>query len=632
MRILLLFVALFSSFSLVAEENKYAIKDIPVDLVKDANSVIRVNSTTYTVLSNSKTVENVKFAISILNKKANKLGVFNERYSSLNSLYVLYIKVYDKDGKLVRKIKRNKIIDSVSKPGFVFFSDSRRKYYIYRTSNYPFTIEYEYEKRYKSIISYAHWFPISSYDSSLENASFEFRIPSSMDFKYRNNNFETKPSVVNANNILMYTWSLTSFKAINNEYSSPSFIRKFPNVLITPTKFVYDGFAGDMSSWSSYGKWTYSLLKGRDVLPESTKAKIISLVSGINSKREIVKKIYEYVQNTTRYVCVSLGIGGFQPFSARDVVENGYGDCKALSNYTKALLKLVGIEAIYAEIGAGCSQKILYDDFSSSDQTNHIILCVPMQRDSIWLECTSQISPFNYLGSCSSDRYALLIKKDGGELVKTHQYNKKDNLKESVSKIELLENGSLECSVCSKYHSLMFEYIDDYFSKSYAARLESLSLSNYDIQDCSFKMLNDGKYTCGQRDISFTLNNYLSLNKKRVFLPVNLINKNYYSFRKKKNRKSRIVEDECYTIMDTISIKIPDYYVVENLPKERDIKSVYGSYKSSFSIGESLITFTRTMTINKGEYPVEKFNECYSFHKKIRKAEKAKIVLLKSDV
>jgi len=636
MKNILLFLAIFFCTSLFAEELKYDLKDVPLDLIKDANSVIRVYDKTYTVLSDSKAIEHVKYAITILNKKAKNLAVFSAYYDKLSSLSVSYIKIYNKNGKLIKKVKRKYILDFVSKPGFVFLGDSRKKYFHLETDNYPFTMEYEYDKKYTSIISYEHWFPISSYKTALQKASLKFVIPSSMSFKYRNINIDTKPQIVESNDFFDYTWNLSNVVAIKNESFSPSFIERFPNVLITPTKFVYDDYAGDMTSWSSYGKWSYSLLQGRDVLPEATKAEILSLVSGISDKRDIVKKIYEYVQNKTRYVNVSLGIGGFQPFPAKDVDENGYGDCKALSNYTKALLNIVGIESIYAEIGAGSSKKILYTDFSSANQTNHIILCVPMQKDSIWLECTSQTSPFNYLGDFTSDRYALLIKKDGGELVKTHQYLKEDNLKESISNVELLKDGSLKYEVCSKYHSLMFEYIDSYFSKSEKDKLESLreslSISNYKIDKCSFKMLNDGKHTCGERNLSLTLNNYLSLTKKRVFLPVNLITKRYYSFRKKKERKSKIVEDECYTVKDTILIKIPDCYEVENLPKERDIKSVYGSYKSSFTISDSQITYVRTLAINKGEYTADKFKDFYNFHKKIRKAEKSKIVLLNSDI
>jgi hypothetical protein len=50
---------------------------------------------------------------------------------------------------------------------------------------------------------------------------------------------------------------------------------------------------------------------------------------------------------------------------------------------------------------------------------NHVILCVPDQKDSVWLECTSSSNEFNELGTFTENRYALLITDEGGALVPT---------------------------------------------------------------------------------------------------------------------------------------------------------------------------------------------------------------------
>jgi hypothetical protein len=49
------------------------------------------------------------------------------------------------------------------------------------------------------------------------------------------------------------------------------------------------------------------------------------------------KLIYDYVQQKSRYVSIQVGIGGWKPMDASDVDRLGYGDCKGLTNYTKAL-------------------------------------------------------------------------------------------------------------------------------------------------------------------------------------------------------------------------------------------------------------------------------------------------------
>src|SRR5262249_15482735 len=116
-------------------------------------------------------------------------------------------------------------------------------------------------------------------------------------------------------------------------------------ILAAPTKFEYAGYEGDMSTWQSYGKWEASLMVGRDELPESTRQKVMELTKNLKTTEEKTKALYEYVQGKTRYVSISLGIGGLQPFPASVVDQVGYGDCKALSNYTVSLLKIAGIRA-----------------------------------------------------------------------------------------------------------------------------------------------------------------------------------------------------------------------------------------------------------------------------------------------
>ena len=53
-----------------------------------------------------------------------------------------------------------------------------------------------------------------------------------------------------------------------------------------------------------------------------------------------------------RYVSISLGVGRYQPHSASDVLQNGYGDCKDKHTLLSAMLRAEGIQSYPVLIGS----------------------------------------------------------------------------------------------------------------------------------------------------------------------------------------------------------------------------------------------------------------------------------------
>ena len=180
--------------------------------------------------------------------------------------------------------------------------------------------------------------------------------------------------------------------------------------------------------------------------------------------REKIFILYDFLQKNTRYISIQLGIGGWQPFEAAYVAEKKYGDCKALSNYMIALLKEAGITGKYVEIYGGKSPPPFIEDFSFS-QSNHVISCVPLNKDTIWLECTSQTVSPGYMGSFTGNRKALLIDETGGHVVQTPVYRAGDNLRLRIVKAVADEQGNLSAEITNTYsglqqdfpHSLMYD-------------------------------------------------------------------------------------------------------------------------------------------------------------------------------
>ena len=152
------------------------------------------------------------------------------------------------------------------------------------------------------------------------------------------------------------------------------------------------------------------------------------------------------MQKKSRYVNIAVGIGGWKPMLASDVDRLGYGDCKALSNYTRALLEVVDVPSYNTILYGNRYKSDIQSDFVSM-QGNHMILAIPHGNHYTWLECTSQDDPFGYQGTFTDDRNVLIIKPEGGEIVRTKIYEDVGNTQKDKGSYTIDENGHFSASV-----------------------------------------------------------------------------------------------------------------------------------------------------------------------------------------
>src|SRR5688500_6689727 len=83
--------------------------------------------------------------------------------------------------------------------------------------------------------------------------------------------------------------------------------------------------------------------------------------------------------------------------------------------------------------------------------SNHVICAVPLAKDTIWQECTSQDNAAGYMGSFTGNRHAMMITEDGGKVVKTPSYSKTDNSITSNLSATLDAAGKMTVNVVKRY-------------------------------------------------------------------------------------------------------------------------------------------------------------------------------------
>lgn len=631
MREKLSFLFLVVSFCAPAGDVRYPVSEIPEVLKKDVNAVIREDKMVYKILSQSKATVYAYYAVTILNGNGKEYATQQVSYDKLTKVLNFSGSVYDASGNLIRKLKNNEIKDySVYDGGL--YSDNRLKSADLTQSVYPYTVVFEYEKEYKFLYMIDGTVIVPDEKISVQHASYQLIYPRAIPPRYTLLNIDSKPKQgFTSDGFESLTWEFNNVPPITLEPIG-SWRDVVPQIMAAPTKFEFDGYVGSMQTWDEFGRWINTLNKGRNVLPEETKQKVKQLTNGLKTTEEKTKAIYEYMQNKTRYVSIQLGIGGFQPFEASVVDQTGYGDCKALSNYTIALLEVAGVKANYALIMAGRNASQMITDFPSS-QFNHAIAFVPNGADTLWLECTSQTNPFGYSGWHTGDRKALAITENGARIVKTPVYAAEDNLQSRTADVVVEVNGNAKAKVKTTYSGLQYEtgslsfILENQYDDQKKWIQNNTNIPSFDIN--SFSMTNvKNKIPAAIVNTDLTLNRLASVSGKRLFLTPNLMNRSTYIPEKVENRKTNVVRKMAYIDIDTIQYSIPEQIYPEFLPEPMKISSRFGEYENSYKLDQGKLIYIRKVKMNKGEFPPESYAELIDFYRNINKADHVKIVFL----
>jgi len=611
----------------------YALALVDSSLFQNAKAIIRKQQTVFDVHSPGTATLYSTYAITILNASAKNYAKTTISYSG-KSLRSVRGSVYDANGKKVKDLKKNEIEDYSASGNGTFHTDARYKVIDLSLPRYPYTIEVEYIKDYNGLLFYPTYRPQPTPSVSVENSAFIIKMPRSQTFRHQGVNFPSKPEITEINGKTRYHWHVSHINAFDLESYSPYSTKILSTLYVGPTDFVMGGHSGQMNTWEDLSSWYYELNKNRDILPPETIASIKEATKDIAETTDQIKRVYEYMQSKTRYVGVQLGIGGWQTLEAMHVNEYGWGDCKALTNYTKALLSAIGIPSHEALVYAGSNTPDIFTDFPSS-QFNHVILFVPNKSDTVWLECTSQIAPFDYLGDFTDDRHVLIVKEKGGKLVKTPNFTSEDNSQITTAHVELTENNEGKARVTRQYkgqqyennnlHYLLAESDDEISKKLY----NIIDIPSFKIDSFAFNNMKERQPELVM-DLSLSLNNYGNISGKRFILPLNLMNKNESIPKPLETRVFPVVLRYSYTDIDTIYYTMPEGIHVEFMPDETVIKSVFGEYKSSVRVDENnRVTYIRKIRIEKGTYPAESYNELREFYKDIVKADQIKVVFLR---
>lgn len=630
-----IFLFLISQLVLTVVASKaqqFSVTNISVELKEKANVVKRLENVHFDIIDPTHTILKRRYALTIFNEQGAEFSDFRMLYSKLSSLKSFNGTLYDAEGKEIQKIRWKDLKDESAVSGNLMDDFRIKKYELYHL-NFPYTIMYEYEEHNNNTLFLENWQPISGEKFAVQSSKFTISFPKGMKIRYKTFNYNGNPEVLIENNKEMFTWKVNNLKALKNEPYSKHYYELTPTVFTGPEEFEIEGYKGNMSTWKDFGQFVYTLIKDRQTLPERVKQEVKLLTSNSKDELDKVDILYKYLQKNTRYISIQLGIGGWQPFDANYVAKNAYGDCKALVNYMISLLKEAGIKSYYTLIKAGDGNKRLILDMPSQ-QFNHVILCVPLKQDTVWLECTSQTLPTGYLSSFTADRHALLINEEGGKLVSTPKYGIEDNIQFRYVNAKMDNEGNLNAKISTKYAGLQQEDLHDMVSylgnDKIKERLnQALPLSTYNVSKFNYKPTNT-RVPEMKEDLEVEANNYGQVTGKRLIIEPNILSKRQTRLTIEE-RVNPVLLNYSYIDVDSVQIDIPIGYSLETMPKEIKLRNKFGEYNCKTMVEGNGIHYYRLFKQFEGEYPATDYKELIEFYNAVYAADKGQLIFKKND-
>src|ERR1700730_15578966 len=331
-------------------------------------------------------------------------------YNSANErVEIAYVRVIKADGSVVKA--GEDAVQDLSAPverEAPVYTDYRQKHITVPGLRPGEVLEYDIVTVIHTPLAAGQFWTDYNFDQNniILDEQLEVDVPADRPLKMKNK-AGMDPKIAEANGRRIYTWSSSHLEREDDQKATGKDKKKKkkkwdddrPDVQLTTFK-----------SWEEVGRWYASLEKDRRTPSPEVRAKAEDLTKGLNGDLDRIQGLYDFVAKNFRYVSLSLGVGRYQPHSAAEVLHNQYGDCKDKHTLLESLLEAEGLHASSVLIN---SSRKIDPDMPSPSQFDHVITLLPLGKEEVWMDTTSEVAPFRLLAFSLRKKQALVIPADG---------------------------------------------------------------------------------------------------------------------------------------------------------------------------------------------------------------------------
>lgn len=448
-----------------------------------------------------------------------------------------------------------------------------------------------------------------------------------------------------------YTWELRDLGPIRFEAASPKVINLAPRIAINyfqPDTGASVG-ARSFENWVQVSRWGTELHDPQVGADPGVAAKAKELTANAKTELDKIRAIATFVQRL-QYISIDIGVGrgnGYRPHSAAQVLAKAYGDCKDKANLMRAMLKVLDITAYPIFIYSGDSTYVR-EEWASPYQFNHCIIAVKVGSDIdlptviqhatlgrlLVFDATDEHTPVGDLPDHEQGSLALIVAGDAGILARMPVLPPESSQMAREANVVLSAEGGITATITERstgqravmeralykrlsgqgYRQMIEEWITRGATTARVSRVEPLD-NNV-----------EGRFGL---DLAFSAMSYgqLMQGKLLVFNPAIVERRESLFLTETRRQYPVILGSRAFT--ETVKVKLPAGFQVDELPDAVKVETSFGTYRTSYEVKDGELVFIRALAQRAATIPADQYQSVRSFFEKIRAADQAPVVLMK---
>ena len=445
-----------------------------------------------------------------------------------------------------------------------------------------------------------------------------------------------------------YTWELRDLPWIEHEHYSPSIDAVAPWLGVTFTPGENKAGLTPLKDWAAVSAWQASLADPAAEVTDPVRDKAAELTHGLTSEIDKIRAIAAFTQQVN-YVSVQMNVtrgGGYIPHPAALVLARNYGDCKDKATLMRALLKAAGIDSYVIAIHA-TDRTFVRPEWPSPSQFNHMIVAVRVSPETnlptviqhpqlgrlLIFDPTDADTPLGDLPDDEQGSHAMVIAATQGGLAEMPLLPASANRIESTVEGGVDAAGHLEAHVGRHYfgqaaayaHARVAHQTNDEmkhgYEKTLSRRVGAIAVKQANIS---------GHIAEGQMQLSldFAADHFSQTVQGLIIVkPGELALGADYTFASAERKLPVKLDADVYR--DSVRIKLPPEYKIDEMPDAVRLNGPYGKYQASWKADGNDLVFEQTTEVPDELVPAAKYADLRAYFDRIAGSQAAPVVLIK---